>query len=62
METGGVLNKIGTYGLALAAKAHHKPVYVLAESFKFLRHFPLSQVSAPSQLPSRTHLHIFELP
>jgi methylthioribose-1-phosphate isomerase len=27
---GDVANKIGTYGLALAAKAHHVPLYVLA--------------------------------
>lgn len=47
VETGGVINKIGSYGIALAAKAHHKPLFVLAESFKFLRDFPLSQAHIP---------------
>ena len=34
--------------MALLAKAHQKPFYALAESYKFLRHFPLSQTDLPN--------------
>eukprot|EP00033_Pygsuia_biforma_P002190 GCRY01002428.1.p1 GENE.GCRY01002428.1~~GCRY01002428.1.p1 ORF type:complete len:321 (+),score=88.42 GCRY01002428.1:173-1135(+) len=43
VENGGIINKIGTYQVALVAKAHNKPVYVAAESFKFARFYPLNQ-------------------
>lgn len=31
VENGGIINKIGTYQMALVAKALGKPVYVVAE-------------------------------
>jgi translation initiation factor eIF-2B subunit alpha len=34
VENGGVINKIGTYGIAIIAKAHNVPVYVAAENYK----------------------------
>ena len=34
VENGGVINKLGTYQLALCAKAHGIPFYVAAESYK----------------------------
>jgi translation initiation factor 2B subunit (eIF-2B alpha/beta/delta family) len=37
VENGGVINKLGTYQIAMAAKAHSVPVYVAAESYKFAR-------------------------
>lgn len=40
-----------SWSLALAAKAYNKPVYALAESFKFLRLFPLSQFDLPTPKP-----------
>lgn len=43
VENGGIINRIGTYTTAICAKAHKRPFYVLAESFKFARLFPLSQ-------------------
>lgn len=43
VENGGIINKIGTYQLAVVAAAFNTPVYVAAESFKFARLFPLSQ-------------------
>jgi translation initiation factor eIF-2B subunit alpha len=43
VENGGVLNKVGTFGLALAAAALRKPLYVAGESFKFTREYPLGQ-------------------
>jgi translation initiation factor eIF-2B subunit alpha len=47
VENGGIVNKLGTYGLALAAKALGKPVYVAAESFKMVRLYPLNQRDLP---------------
>lgn len=43
VESGGIINKLGTYTLALVAKAHGVPFYVAAESYKFTRLFPLAQ-------------------
>ena len=34
VENGGVINKLGTYQIALAAAAHNTPFYVAAESYK----------------------------
>lgn len=48
VENGGVVNKIGTNALALCARAHDKPVYVAAESYKFARLYPLGQQDIPS--------------
>ncbi|GBG28296.1 Translation initiation factor eIF-2B subunit alpha [Hondaea fermentalgiana] len=42
-ENGGLINHVGTLPLAIVARAHNKPVYVAAESFKFSRLFPLTQ-------------------
>lgn len=39
--------------MALLAKAHQKPFYALAESYKFLRHFPLSQTDLPNPKSAR---------
>jgi translation initiation factor eIF-2B subunit alpha len=46
-ESGGVINKIGTFQMCLAAQAMRKPVYVAAESYKFARLFPLGQNDLP---------------
>jgi translation initiation factor eIF-2B subunit alpha len=45
--------QVGTYQMAVLAKALGKPFYALAESYKFLRLFPLSQADLPP-LPSAT--------
>lgn len=42
-ESGGIINKIGTFHMAITAKQFNKPFYVIAESFKFIRMYPLSQ-------------------
>ena len=47
VENGGFVNKIGTYALATCAKAHGKPFYVAAESYKFSRLYPLNQQDLP---------------
>lgn len=49
VESGGIINKIGTFNIALAAKAFNKPVYVVVEFFKFARFFPLSQKDLPKK-------------
>lgn len=47
VESGGIINKLGTYTVSLAAKMHSVPVYVAAESYKFARLFPLAQKDLP---------------
>ncbi|KAI9303826.1 hypothetical protein BJ944DRAFT_182723 [Cunninghamella echinulata] len=51
VENGGVINQIGTYQIALVAKALGKPVYAVAESYKFVRVYPLNQYDLPSSTP-----------
>ncbi|KAD4584900.1 hypothetical protein R6Q59_036261 [Mikania micrantha] len=43
VESGGIINMMGTYQIALVAKIMDKPVYVAAESYKFARLYPLDQ-------------------
>ncbi|KAL0661513.1 hypothetical protein Bca4012_098350 [Brassica carinata] len=43
VESGGVINMMGTYQIALVAHTMNKPVYVAAESYKFARLYPLDQ-------------------
>lgn len=42
-ENGGLVNQIGTYQIAVVAKASNTPFYVVTESHKFLKLFPLNQ-------------------
>lgn len=48
VESGGIVNKIGTYTMSVCAREMKKPVYVLAESFKFTRLYPLNQRDLPN--------------
>ncbi|KAL8458788.1 hypothetical protein ACS0TY_035499 [Phlomoides rotata] len=43
VESGGIINMMGTYQIAMVSKCMNKPVYVAAESFKFARLYPLDQ-------------------
>lgn len=47
VENGGIINKIGTFQVAMVAKALRRPVYVAAESYKFARLYPLGQSDLP---------------
>lgn len=47
--------QIGSYSLATLAHMKHKPVYVLVESYKFLRTIPLNNASLP-----KSYLVIFK--
>ena len=50
VETGGIINQIGTYQIGVMAKAAKKPVYAVVESYKFVRLFPLNQDDLPSSV------------
>ena len=52
LPNGDVVNKAGTYGLALAARANGKPFYVLAESVKVASPALVPLVSAEVHDPS----------
>jgi translation initiation factor eIF-2B subunit alpha len=65
VENGGIVSKLGTFQIAVTAKAMSKPFYVAAESYKFARLFPLSQKDIPEErkpsdlgplLPSRVSI------
>ena len=43
VENGGVISRMGTYQIGVLAKSMGKPFYVVAESHKFVRLYPLSQ-------------------
>lgn len=47
VESGGIINRIGTFTMAVCAREMKKPFYVLAESFKFTRLYPLNQKDIP---------------
>ncbi|KAI0281366.1 hypothetical protein BGY98DRAFT_1094860 [Russula aff. rugulosa BPL654] len=48
VESGGLVNAVGSNQMAIIAKAENKPFYALAESYKFHRLFPLSQYDLPT--------------
>ena len=37
VESGGIINMMGTYQIALVAHSMNKPVYVAAESYKVIK-------------------------
>ncbi|XP_058811971.1 translation initiation factor eIF-2B subunit alpha [Topomyia yanbarensis] len=47
VESGGIINRIGTFTMAMCAREMKKPFYVLVESFKFTRLYPLNQRDLP---------------
>lgn len=49
VESGGIINKIGTNSIALCAKMLNKPVYVGVESFKIVRFYPLNNRDIPDE-------------
>lgn len=44
VENGGIISRLGTYQIAMLAKAANKPFYVVSESHKFVRLYPLGQM------------------
>ncbi|KAI9801754.1 MAG: hypothetical protein M1825_003126 [Sarcosagium campestre] len=57
VENGGIISRLGTYQLGLLARAARKPFYVVAESHKFVRLYPLGQYD----LPIEQHVVRFEV-
>lgn len=53
VESGGILNALGSCTMAMIAHSLGKPVYVMVESFKFLRVYPLDQRHIPEDLKWR---------
>lgn len=52
LRDGAVVNKVGSYGLALAAKQHGKPFHVACETLKFdARHDAASWPGSPAMSP-----------
>ncbi|EIW85211.1 nagb/rpia/CoA transferase-like protein [Coniophora puteana RWD-64-598 SS2] len=51
VESGGLINAVGSNQIAIIAKAANIPFYALAESYKFHRLFPLSQYDLPTHTP-----------
>jgi len=47
VESGGIVSRIGTYGLSIVAKELKKPFYVAAESQKFVRRYPNDTYEVP---------------
>lgn len=47
VTNGGIINKIGTYPIAVCAREVNKPFYVVVESYKFSRLYPLKQQDIP---------------
>ncbi|XP_055544220.1 translation initiation factor eIF-2B subunit alpha isoform X2 [Wyeomyia smithii] len=48
VESGGIVNRVGTFTMAMCAREMKKPFYVLVESFKFNRMYPLNQRDLPN--------------
>lgn len=46
-ESGGIINLIGTYSIGVLSHNAKKPFYVVSESHKFVRMFPLSPDDVP---------------
>ncbi len=62
VENGGVINQIGTYQIAVIARSANKPFYVVAESFKFVRVYPLNQYDLPSNFSVSVTTGLLEEP
>ncbi|KAI6656895.1 Translation initiation factor eIF-2B subunit alpha [Oopsacas minuta] len=52
VENGGIINQIGSYQVAVLAKACNKPLYAAVECYKFIRMYPLKQDDLSDLNPS----------
>lgn len=64
VESGGIISRLGTHSIGLLARAMGKPVYVAAESYKFVRLYPLHSGQGKGEggfgLPVRQRIIKFE--
>jgi translation initiation factor 2B subunit (eIF-2B alpha/beta/delta family) len=58
LDNGAVLNRAGTSIVALLAHHAHKPFYVFAETYKFLRKNYFTQRDIPQRSTEDPHKHI----
>uniref|UniRef100_A0A7S3D0I0 Translation initiation factor eIF2B subunit alpha n=1 Tax=Palpitomonas bilix TaxID=652834 RepID=A0A7S3D0I0_9EUKA len=58
VENGGIIGPVGTFSMAVAAKAMNTPFYIAAESHKFARIYPMNQGDIP---PSQVDSEEFKL-
>ncbi|ERF76498.1 hypothetical protein EPUS_06160 [Endocarpon pusillum Z07020] len=56
VENGGIISRLGTHQIGLLARSAGKPMYVAAESYKFVRLYPLGM----GDLPVRQNIINFE--
>jgi translation initiation factor eIF-2B subunit alpha len=61
VESGGIINKIGTSTIGICAKMLNKPVYVAVESFKFVRMYPLNNRDIPDEFKVKKINSLFYL-
>uniref|UniRef100_A0A7S2RH27 Translation initiation factor eIF2B subunit alpha n=1 Tax=Rhizochromulina marina TaxID=1034831 RepID=A0A7S2RH27_9STRA len=52
VESGGIVNRTGTFQLGIICATMKKPLYVAVESYKFARLFPLNQHDLPPSVRS----------
>ena len=65
VRTGGSINSIGTYNIAIIAKHFNVPLYVAAECFKFSNSYPLEQKDVNLSLfnnPNKTIIYDYTPP
>lgn len=60
LANGGIVNKVGTYGISLIAQHFQKPVYVFCESYKFSEEFPLNQEDVQQMCETKAGKNIFQ--
>ena len=53
MESGGILNDVGTYVIGMCAAEWKKPLYVLSETYKFTKYYPISPTDLPKEVEVR---------
>lgn len=53
-ESGGIINHMGSYQIGVLASNANKPLYVVSESHKFVRLFPLSPDDLPNDNETNT--------
>jgi translation initiation factor eIF-2B subunit alpha len=49
VESGGIVNKVGTCTTGICAKMLNKHVYVAVETYKFVRMYPLNNRDVPEE-------------
>lgn len=59
VESGAVINQVGSLNIALAAKSLNVKVFVAAETYKFARIYPLTQQDLPNESIPKVYRQLF---